>query len=57
MHGMGLCIKLNRFEAHMFYAWSLKPDEVVPISINHNKYFIYFNTYTTVFSWVDGNKN
>ena len=41
MHGLGLCIKLNCFVAHMFYAWSFSHDTVVPISINQNKYFVF----------------
>ena len=41
MHGLGLCIKLNCFVAHMFYAWSFSHDTAVPISINQNKYFVF----------------
>ena len=29
----------------------------VPIAINNNTYFLSLNTNTTVFAWVDGNKN
>ena len=29
----------------------------VPIAINKNKYYLYLNTNTTVFAWVDSNYN
>ena len=55
MHGLGLCIKLNGFVSHMFYAWSSSNNKSVLIAINKNKYFPSLNAYTTVFAW--GNDN
>ena len=57
MHGLGLCIKVDSYVAHMFYACSFIHNTAVPIYIKNNKYFLYFNTNTTVFSWGDGNYN
>ena len=59
MHGLGLCIKLNSFVAHMFYAWSFSHNTVVQIAIKHNRKFLSLNTYTNVFTWgnVNSNKN
>ena len=57
MHGLGLCIKLNSYVAHMFYACSLGHNKSVPISIKHNRYLLSLNTYTTVFYWGAGNSN
>ena len=34
--GLRLCIKLNSFVAHMFYAWSLNNNTSVQIAINHS---------------------
>ena len=54
MHGMGLCIKLNFFVSHMFFAWQFSHNTAVNIYINQRKYFIYLTIYTTVFDWVSG---
>ena len=34
MHGLGLCIKLDSFVAHMFYEWLFSHNTAVPIAIN-----------------------
>ena len=57
MHGLVLCIKVDIYVAHMFYACSFSHDTVVPISINKTKYFLSFNTNTNVFSWGSSNSN
>ena len=59
MYGLGLCIKVDSYVAHMFYAWLLSHNTEVTISIKKNKYFLSLNTKTTVFSWgsVNSNKN
>ena len=57
MHGLGLCIKVDSYVAHMFYAWSFICDTAVPIAKQKNKYFIFLNKNTTVFSWGSGNSN
>ena len=57
MHGLGLCIKLDSYVAHMFYAWQLSHNTAVPIAKNKNKYFLSLNTNSTVFAWGDGNPN
>ena len=41
---LALYIKLNRSIAHMFYAWSLSQNIVVPISIQNKKYHPSLNT-------------
>ena len=50
MHGLGLCIKVDSYVAHMFYEWSFSHNRTVPIYINKNEYFIYLNTKNTVFA-------
>ena len=57
MKGLQLCIKVNRFVVHMLYEWSFSHNKMVQIAIKHNKYYIYLNTYTTVFAWGYGNLN
>ena len=57
MYGLGLCIKLNSFVAHMFYPWSFSHNAAVLIATKQNTYFISLDLYNTVFSWVDGNSN
>ena len=57
MHGLGLCIKVNSYVAHMFYAWSFSHNTAVPIAIKNNKYFQSYNTNTTAFAWEYGNYN
>ena len=39
MHGLGLCIKVDIYVAHMFYAWSFSCNTAVSIAIKKNKYF------------------
>ena len=51
MHGMRLCIKVDGYVKHMFYALSFIYNTEVPSAIKKNKYFISLNTNTTVFSW------
>ena len=55
MHGMRLCIKVDSYVAHMFYAWSFSHNTEVAIATTKKKYFIFLNTYTTVFYWGYGN--
>ena len=57
MNALGLCIKVVSYVSHMFYACSFSHNKAVPMAINKNKYFIYLNTYTTIFAWRDGNSN
>ena len=57
MHGLGLCIKVDSYVAHMFYAWSFYHNTAVPIDIKKNKEFLSLDTNTTVFAWGSGNKN
>ena len=37
IHGLGLCIKVDSYEDHMFYAWSLSHNKTVPIAKKKNK--------------------
>ena len=59
IHGLGLCIKVDGYEAYMSYAWSLSNNKAVPIAIHKNKYLLSLNTHTTLFGWgtVNFNKN
>ena len=57
MHGLGLCIKVDSYVAHMFYACSFSHNTAVPIAKNNKKYFPSLNTNTTLFAWVYGNSN
>ena len=57
MHGMGLCIKVDIYVAHMFYARTFSHNKSVSIAPKKNKYFLSLNTNTTVFSWGAGNFN
>ena len=43
----------------MFYKWSFSHNKTVPIAIQHDKYYLSLDKYTTVFSWGSGisNKN
>ena len=34
-----------------FYKWSFSHNKNVPIAIQHNKYYLSLDKYTTVFSW------
>ena len=57
MHGLGLCIEVDSYVAHMFYAWSFIHNTPVTISKNKNKYFLSLNTNTDLFSYGSGNYN
>ena len=57
MHGLRLCIKVDSYVAHMFYAWSFSHNTSVPIAKNKNKYFLSLNKNTNVFPWGSGNNN
>ena len=57
MHGLGLCIKVDSYVAHMFYAWSFSYNISVPIALKNNNFLISLNTYTNLFSWGAGNYN
>ena len=57
MHGLGLCIKVDSYLGHMFYAWPFSHNTEFPISKNKNKSFLLLNTNTTVFYWGTGNTN
>ena len=57
MHGLGLCIKVDSYVAHMFYACSFSHNTAVPIAKNNNKDFLSLNKNTTLFYWGDGNPN
>ena len=59
VHGLGLCMKLNGFVSHTFYAWSCSNNTEVPIYVKHNEYYLYLHTNTTMFAWggVNSNKN
>ena len=43
MHGLGLCIRLNTYVAHMFYEWSFSNNTSVPIDMNPNNYQLSLN--------------
>ena len=57
MCGMGLCLKVDSYVAHMFFAWSFSHNPAVSIDVDNNKYFISLNINTIVFSWGAGNPN
>ena len=57
MYGLGLCIKLDSFVAHMFNVWYFSFNAAVPIAIKNNECFLSLNKYTTVFVWGDCNLN
>ena len=57
IHGLGLCIKLISYVAHVLYTWSFIHNTAVPIAIKKKKYFLSLNTHTTVFAWVSGDSN
>ena len=57
MNGLGLCIKLNSYVSHMFYALAFIHNIEVPIDVKQNKYNIPLNTYNIDFSWGDSNSN
>ena len=37
MYVLGLCIKVNSYVAHIFYAWSFSHNTTVKVSIKNNK--------------------
>ena len=37
MHGLGLCIKVDSYVAHFFYAWSFSYNTAAPIAKKKNK--------------------
>ena len=49
-HGLGLCIKVDSYVAHILYEWSFSHTTAVLIDIYKNKHFPSLNTDTTVFS-------
>ena len=57
MHGLGLCIKVDSYVDHLFYAWSFSNDTEVPMAKKKNKFFLSLNKSTTIFAWGDGNSN
>ena len=57
MHGLGLCIKVNSYVAHIFYECKCSNNTAVPIAINKNRYLLSFNTHTIVFALGAGNSN
>ena len=57
MHGLGLCIKVDSYVEHMFYAWSFSHYTAVEKATDNKKYFLFLNTKTTIFAWVSGNPN
>ena len=59
MNGLGLYIKVNRYVAHLLYAWSFSHNTVFPITIYKNKYLIFLNTHSPVFATgaVNSNRN
>ena len=48
MHGLRLCIKVDSYVAHMFYAWSFSNNKEVPTAIKNNKYLLPLITHTTL---------
>ena len=57
VHGLGLCIKLDSYAIHMFYAWSFINNKAVLIPLYINKDSISLNTHNTLFAWGAGNSN
>ena len=51
MHELGLCIKVDTYVTHMFYAWSFSHNTEFSVAINKNKYFLSLNKNTTLFYW------
>ena len=41
----------------MFYEFLFSYNTADPITLNHNKDFLYFNTHSTIFAWVADNSN
>ena len=57
MHGMGLCIRVDIYVVHMFYARTFSNNTSVSIDTKKEKYFLSLNTNATVFYWGTGNSN
>ena len=57
MNGLGLCIKVDSYVHHLFYAWPFSRNTAVPISKDNNKYFRSLNINTNVFAWGADNCN
>ena len=57
MNRLRLCIIIDIYVAHIFYAWFSSHNTEVPIAIDKNKYFLSLNTNITLFAWGDGNSN
>ena len=57
MHGLGLCINVDSYVTHIFYACSFSHNTSVPIYIKKNKNFLSLNTNTNLFAWGDVNFN
>ena len=49
MHGLGLCMNVDSYVAHIFCACSFSHNTALPIDIKKNQYFLSLNTNTTVF--------
>ena len=57
MHEIVICTKLNSYVRLMLYSWSFGKNKSVKIAIEHNKYYLSFDIYTTLFDWDDRNPN
>ena len=57
IHGLGLCINVDSYVAHLLYVWSFSNIKSVLIDIKKNKYFLSLNRNTTIFAWEAGNFN
>ena len=51
MHGLGLCIKVDSYASHLFYAFSFSHNTAVLIAKKKKKYFPSLNINTTFSSW------
>ena len=52
MNGLGLCINVDSYVAHMFYAWTFSHNTAVTIAIKRTNIFFSLNKNTTLFDWV-----
>ena len=57
MHGLVLCVKVDSYVAHMFYAWPFSHNTEVILAKNKNKYFLSLNKNTSVFALGSLNSN
>ena len=55
MFGLGICIRLDSYVEHMLYTRLFSHNTAIPISLKGNKFDMFLNNFTTVFSW--GNVN